>query len=359
MKVRDVYLAKAQTLTDSGTVTIPIPKGLKIQHLRCKIAAKNGATSNTVGKLCGMVSKIEVVDGSDLLRSLSMRQEQALFAYQNYFFPRKELSAGAAVVISEEAITCFGTHYKDRRFYLDTSRYLNPQLKITYALTISGTAGFATGTGALSVIARVIEDQAPPYIGFVMAKELKSWTTAASGDESTILPLDFPYLALLVAALLTTVDPTTIITNFKLQRDAGRFIDYDITSADLLADNIEQYGPFDEDFRPLKDTTFSWLSDVFFRTGAWMGVPGATGKGTVTTAVGEVVGGIFTTGETVDLMTVKVRGYAPHASFYLPFGDGETPEDALNPAGLAELKLIKTQGIISAAGTVVVVQIRQ
>jgi hypothetical protein len=359
MKVRDTYLVKAQTLTDAGTVTIPILKGLKIQHLRVKIGATNGATSNTVGKLCGMVSKIEVVDGSDLLHSVSMREAQAINCFQNYFFPRKELSAGAAVAIFEEAIVNFGMGYKDRRLYLDTSRFSNPQLRITYALTISATAGFATGTGALSVIARIIEDQAPPYAGFVMAKEVDSWATATSGDHTTLLAFDWPYLALVVAALKTTVDPRTLLTNFKLQRDAGAFIDYDLTSEDVLSDNQAMFGPFEEKFRPLKDTTFTWLSDLYAKTGAWMDICGAVGKGSVTTAVGESIGGIFTTGEAVDLMDVNVRGLAPHASFYLPFGDGQTPEDALNPAGLKELKLIKSQAVGAAAGTVVALQIRQ
>lgn len=359
MKVRDVYLAKAQTLTDSGTVTIPIPKGLKIQHLRCKIGATNGATSNTLGKVNAMVSKIEVVDGSDALHSLSMRQEQALNCFQNYWFPRKELSAGAAVVIFEEALVLFGRHFKDRAFYLDTARFSNPQLKITYALTISATAGFATGTGTLSVIARVIEDQAPPYMGFVMAKELKSWTTAASGDESTILPLDFPYLALLVAALKTTVDPTTIITNFKLQRDAGRFIDYDITGADLLSDNVAMCGTFEQNFRPLTDTAFTWLGDLYALGGAVASRPGATSKLLISSVAAEQVIGAMTTGGTADGNQITLRGAMPHASFYLPLGDGETPEDTLNPQGLSELKLIKSQGVVSAAGTVVAVQIRQ
>jgi len=359
MKVRDVYLAKAQTLTDSGTVTIPIPKGLKIQHLRVKIGATNGATSNTVGKVNGMVSKIEVVDGSDLLHSLSMREEQAANAFQNEFFPRKELSAGAGVVIFEEGIVGFGRHYKDPKFYLDTARFSNPQLKITYALTISATAGFATGTGTLSVIARVIEDQAPPYLGFVMAKELKAWTTAASGDEATILPLDFPYLALMVGALKTTIDPTTILTNFKLQRDAGRFIDYDISSADLLSDNVSKCGKFQVDFRPLTDTAFTWLGDLYALGGAVASRPGATSKLLISSVTGEQVIGAMTTGGTADANQITVTGAMPHANFFLPLGDGETLEDTLNPQGLSELKLILSQGVASAAGTIVALQIRQ
>lgn len=359
MKVRDVYLAKAQTLSDSQSLTIPIPKGLKVQSLRIKYNATNGATSNTLGKLNGMVSKLEVVDGSDLLHSLSMREEQALNFFSNQVLPRQILTAGAAAVVTEEAIIQFGRFFRDRLYYLDTARFSNPTLRLTHALTISATAGFATGTGALSVIARVIEDGAPPYAGFVMSKELKSWTTAASGDEPTVLPLDFPYLGLLVGALKTTILPDAILTNLKLQVDAGRFIPRDITGTDLLAENIEQYGEARQDFRPLTDTAATWLGDLYYQGGAVASRPGATSKLLISSVTAEQVIMAMTTGGTADANQITLQGYAPHATFYLPFGDGLNPDDYLSPQGMAELKLILTQGTVSAAGTIVAQQLRQ
>src|SRR5205814_10570550 len=104
------------------------------------------------------------------------------------------------------------------------------------------TAGFALGTTGVDVIARVIEDGPPPYHGYVMRKEQRSISTAASGDDPTILALDYPYLDLLVSALKTTVLPDAIVTNFKLQTDNGRIIHYDINATDLLAQNIDDYG---------------------------------------------------------------------------------------------------------------------
>ena len=359
MKVRDTYLAKAETLTDSQTKTIPIPRGLKIQSLRIKYNATNGATSNTLAKLNGMVSKLEVVDGSDLLHSLSMREEQALNFFCNRCLSQQILTAGAAAVVTEEAIINFGRFIGDRDFYLDTARFSNPALKLTHALTISATAGFATGTGALSVIARVIEDGAPPYRGFMLSKEAKSWTTAASGDEPTLLPLDFPYAALMVGALKTTILPDAILTNLKLQVDAGRFIPFDLTGTDVLADNIERYGNARQNCRPLTDTAATWLSDLYYQGGAVASRPGATSKLLISSVTAEQVICAMTTGGTADGNQITVDGYAPHASFYLPFGDGVNPDDYLSPQGMAELKLILTQGTVAAAGTVVAHQLRQ
>lgn len=362
MRVRDVYLAKADTLSDTQSKTYIVPPGLKIQHVRVRYAATNGATSNTVGKLNGMVSKLEFVDGSDIWHSVSMQEEQALNFYNGNIFsnnlPKKILSAGAAVVVAEDAIMTFGRFIGDREYYLDTSRLKNPLIRLTHALTISATAGFATGTGAVSVILRVIDDGAPPYKGCVMAKELKSVSTAASGDDQLILPLDWPYMSLMVGALKTTILPDAVLTNIKLWADAGRIVFLDMTATDLLGENIDRYGWAEESFNPLSDTASTFLSDLYYRTNAWAGIGGATGKLLVSSVTAESIVMAMTTGQAADTMTCKIVGASPFASFFIPFGNAQDAVDFLDPKPYGELKLFNTQGTSAATLTVVSQQIR-
>jgi hypothetical protein len=362
MKVRDVYLTQAQTLTDSGSLTFPLSQLGKILHIRVKLSATNGATSNTVGKLVGWVSKIEVVDGSNVLASCSMIEWLAANCFNNQVMPFRDDSAGAAVVITDEIVVTFGRFFGDREYYLDCSRFANPMLRITWSFTVSGTAGVATGTEQLSLLCTTIEDQALPYKGFIMRKEVGSWTTAASGNQSFILPLDYPYMGIYVSALKTTVAPDTILTNFKLSRNTDQYIDYNITGRDAYAKNVETFGYFSQKFRPLVDTTATWLGDLYFQTGAWMSRPGATSKALTTAVLGESVTTFGTTGGSVDTQELELQGCAPGAACYLPFHYGDpynvpNPDDFLNPTGLGELKLILTQGVASAAGTVVVEQV--
>ena len=365
MKVRDFYFAKAQSLPDSGVYTLPIPPGLKLQHLRVIIGATNGATSNTVGKLCGMVTKVEVVNGSDVIQSMSGRENQAFFAFNSTQvpgfgkLPAKTLTSGAGSVVSEEFPVLFGRYYLDPFYYLDTSRYQNCQLRVTYALTISATAGFATTTGTISVIGRIIDADAPTYQGFIMAKEVQSLTTAASGDDITILPLDWPYAEIMVQALKTTVAPETIFTNFKLLVNAGQYIPFDMTSTDFLTHNQQMFGRFSESWVPLSDTTATWLSDLYSRTGANFDIAGATGKGNVSSATAESIVVTFTTGQAAGTMSVNVQGLAPHACFMLPMGTGNDPADYLSVSGVSDLRLVKTQGVSAAAAAVVIAQLRQ
>jgi hypothetical protein len=363
-KYRDYYLAKNSSVGDSGSFTWNLPTGIKIQDIRVVYTSTNGATSNTVGKLCGMITKLEVLNGSDVLASLSGREAQALFAFNGKLdygkLPMKVLNAGAGLKVTEEFPIIFGRYFRDPLYYLDTSKYQNPQIRLTHAMTISATAGFATGTTTVSIVLRIIDSGAPAYAGFLMNKEIQSWTTAASGDNATYLPLDYPYAAIMVQGLYTANTGPAVLTNFKLLVNLVQFIPYDMESSVAAAMNFEQFGEFKEYFVPLSDTTFTWLSDLYYNTGAVMDIAGATGKGNISSVTAESIVGTFTTGQGAGTMRVRAEGLCPHASFWLPFGDGDTPGDYLDPTqGINDLRLLTTQGVGSGDGRVVISQLRQ
>lgn len=357
MKTREHLLVNAQTLTDSQTFTKDLPPGLKIQELRCRYSANNGATSNTLGKLNAMLSKLEVVDGSDVLHSLSGQEEQANNFYRHGRLPFQQLNSKAAGVVIEEFIINFGRFRGDRECYLDTTRWRNAQLRLTHALTISATAGFATGTGVLTVIAKFIEDGAPPSKGFIMSKSFKSWTSLVSGREDTELPLDFPYQSLMVKDLETLIEPDVDLTNLKLEIDSGRWVPIDLSTAIILASCIDRYGYAKQSLNFLNDTAVTWLSDIYGRGGAAMGPMGGTAKGGVSTKIAEQVVAFMTTGDSGNLF-INVFGAAPHSCLYIPFGSGVEIEDFLAVQGASKLELQATQGAAGGACSIVANQLR-
>src|SRR5487761_2548224 len=199
MRLRDVYLLNQQSLNDSDTVTVNLAGVGKILYLRIQYQDQNGATSNTLCKLNGSVSKLQVIDGSTVIQSLSMREAQSKNFFDFGRMPFQILSEDDDIVLIEEAFLDFRRHPNDTQFYFDTSMYQNPQLQLTHALPVSATAGFVTGDGRLTVIARVIDSGAPSRLGVVTAKEVDSFATAASGDHNTDLPIDYPTVAILVS----------------------------------------------------------------------------------------------------------------------------------------------------------------
>jgi hypothetical protein len=357
MKTRDYVLVNARTMADSETYTKDLKAGSKIQYLRVFYQGTNGATSNTLAKLNGMVSKLEVTNGSDALHSLSMRQEQASNFFRHGRLPFQQLNSKAAGVVIEEAIINFGRFLGDREFYLDTSRYPNAQLSFTHALTISATAGFATTTGRLTVIARLIEEGALPCKGFIQSKQVANWTSLASGRHDLLLPLDYPIVALQAHDLVTTVEPDVDISNLKLSLDDDKFIPFDLTSAQLLYANIDEYGKAKQRMNFLNDTAVTWLSDIYGRASAFMGPMGGTAKGGISTVTAEQIVAYMTTGDTASLF-INVEGHAPHSSLYYRFGDGINPDDFLLTSGIAKAELQVSEGGAGAADSIVVHQAR-
>jgi hypothetical protein len=362
MQVRDVYVTKAEACSDTFVKTYPLNQFANLMHLRLRFAATNGATSNTVGKIHGWISKIEVLDGSNVLCSLSGTELLAFNCFNNALMPYQDLHGGAALTISEELFILFGRFLGDKAFYLNTANFKNPMLRITGAMTVSATAGIATGSTALSVIARNIEAAAPPYQGFIMRKEINNWASGASGDQPTVLPLDFPFMGLMISALKTTVPPDTILTNLRLTRNFDQFIDFNITGRDAYAKNVEDFGYFRQKFNPFIGAAATWLGDLYFQTGGYATQSGATAKGAVTVVTAESATWAGTGGETADLEQLELEGGAPGAAFYHGFHAGDPyvapdPADFANPSGLGDFRLICSQGVAAAACTVCVEQL--
>ena len=357
MKTRDYVLVNAQNISDSQTFTKDLKTGMKIQELRVIYQATNGSTSNTLGKLNGMVSKLEVVDGSDVLHSLSFRQEQARDYFLTGRLPCQQLNSKLGGVVIEEADIYFGRFPGDRDFYLDTSRFKNAMLSLASALTISATAGFETAKGYLTVILKLIEDAAPPCQGFILSKEAENFTTVGSGTKSTDLATDFDYQSLMFGALETTIEPDVDISNYKLTLDDDRFIPFNLSATQILEDNVRRLPAVRQRKNFLNDTAVNWLSDVYGRVSGWMGPIGGTAKGGVSTVTAEQLVAYMTTGDTASLF-LNVRGYCPHSFLEWPFGDGREVDDYLKVAGLSKAELIGTDAAAGGAYTVVTNQVR-
>ncbi|MHC4397646.1 MAG: hypothetical protein ACYS1A_18540, partial [Planctomycetota bacterium] len=174
LKTRLRVLKDEASINDSDTITLDINITKPISAFTILYEATNGATSCVDHELHDDVSKIEVVDGTDVKTSLSMIEMQALNFFETGKLPFQQLTEAAAGVQKEMAIIHFGRFLNDPDYYIDPTKFDNLQLQLVHALTVSATAGFATGTGKYTVIAHIMEDGYGPALGYMMAKEKKS-----------------------------------------------------------------------------------------------------------------------------------------------------------------------------------------
>ena len=365
MRTRDSVLVYRETqASDASTKTIDLDLVDPVSALYLEFEAVNGTTSNEDNFISDVVTKIEIVDGSEVLASLRMNQLEALHFYKlgksPVLFP-SEWGAGAQ---RHGAYLLFGRKLWDQEFAINLLQFKNPQLKITWNLAavtpVSATTAFATGTFKLTVVAKVMEEFASPG-KYLMPKELESFTSSSSSgaEERKELPTDYPYRMLMTRHYLEGYDPLEITSDLKLTADADKYIAFNRKLRQLDAEALSRFGEIvlthniyratggvirglcqmetQFEFKPNTSTQFT----VFVHT--------LNFSGNVTLETLDRAG--TTAGTRLYWGTEK--GHSLHATVPILFGDPDRPETWFNPTAYKKLELIFTSG--GNAGTVQIV----
>lgn len=366
-KWRDVYIARDEVVADTQTKIFDIDITDPISQIDVIYQADNGATSNAGHPIHKDVSAIELVDGSDVLWSMSMPLAEALNFYESGRMPPAELTEVGGATQKESAQLNFGRWLGDDQFAFDPTKFRNPQLRLTHALTISATAGFATGTGKVTVIAKVLEEPRPTPAGFLTAKSIYSWTTAASGEEVIDIPRDYPLRLLLLRAYESGTAMTSNVVRVKLSCDADKFIPLDLYSDDWISLIEKKFGHaqvknvLKRADGALVETFLGVIKAAALNVRADLNIGGfdALAADTITT---QVI--VLTTTPTVAKQTAAqtldlyAEGLCPHNTYAYAFGDPAKPETWLPLPTFKDVKLKVTQGDAGAAANVVLQQWR-
>ncbi len=365
MRTRDYYFKREATLLDSDVTVIDIDIPDPISFIKIEIEATNGATSCIDHELHDDVSAIEVVDGSRVLESLSMIRWLRLNTYELGRVPPQVLTEEGGVKQEESVYILFGRYPDDPDYYFLRRNFKNPQLRITHALTISATAGFATGTGRLTVMARIIEEGAKAYQGMMMSKVIESFTSGASGDKIVDLYTDYNYRHLLVQALLTANSPEAVLTRMKLSLDADREVPFDLFTEDIMDYVRSRYGEFAQNKTVLAVDGNTSLFDLYALSRAYPVLAPADTVVSTTALGGErvtmaVYRGHDAAADVTGLEAVTVaktlgyraEGLAPSAMLTLPIAGGNDPGDWFVATKYEKAQLILTQAAAGACAVV-------
>ena len=361
MRTRDYYLKREATLADSDTTILDINVKDPITCFAIQVEATNGATSCVDHELADDISSIEIVDGSNVLWSLNMAMARGLNFFENKRLPFEVCSEGAADVQQATCLINFGRYLNDLNYYFDATRFNNPQLRITHALTISATAGFATGTGKLTVRARLIEEGTTGYKGFLSAKEVISYTSGTSGDREVDLPKNYPYRFMLLKALATTKTHEEVLSKHKLSLDADSVVPFNDYTEDLAERNIEDFGYAQQVKELFTAQAGTALLDIYNikkahgRTKTTLNFVSITGIDAeqLTLDVYVVVSGVSITSQaTEQIVEVEAQGSEPYSLIAVPFGRPDEPNDWLKANHYGDIKLFSTQAAAGACSVI-------
>jgi len=370
MRYRDAVLEYQKVLDDAGTFIKDLDITDPVTALYLEFEASNETTSNEDNFISDIITKLEIVDGSDVLYGLTLTELEALHLYKLGKVPTLFPSEWASGVQRHGCLLLFGRYLGDQEYAMDFNRFKNPQLKITTNIAairaIGSNVSFATGTIKGSIIAKIMEE-APTPAQYLMAKELLSFTSSSSSgaEERKELPLDYVYRMMMTRHWVEGSDIDEVTSNLKLTCDTDKFIALNRRVKQLDAEAQAMFGEVmlkHDFFRGGSFTARTLCNKEPWVTG-FVKTPGtprvivpwaqwsSTYNGELYTMAGALDG-------TARQITGKETGHALHATLPIPMGELNKPETWFNPMPYKKAELVFTSGGTAGACAVVAEQVR-
>jgi len=347
MKYRMIELQRTRAETTNTTRTIDLDIATPISRIVIRMKGTN-TTSTPVGHPARMISRIELVDGSDVIYSLTGVEAEALNFIENSELPYNCCEYELPIEVCTTAQLNFGRELWDREFALDPKRFTNLQLKVTNAV---GSGGSTAGTCTLAIFAYVFEDSPPMPRGFLMAKELKSYTVVNAQHEYTELPKDYPFRFVILQSYDTNMPPNTIFGNLKFTIDTDRkIILNDISMTEYLKAHIPM-DKVEEEFGGLGTAALLpyYLASTYNNYGVAVGRSANSAALFVAQPAGQTMAVLGNVGVSFACMAV---GYCAFGAMNLVQADKMDPTSWLDPRGTMSVKLDITGG---GAGTAYII----
>lgn len=302
------------------------------------------------------IEKIEIVDGSDVLFSLTGGECQAL----NINNRKCPTMTHGQHRHGDSEMQVFGIDFGrtlwDRELAFDPTKYTNPQLKITVDF---GTSDTGISTSYLTVKAHMFDERKVTPTGFLMAKEHYSYTIGDDGSyEYVELPQDYLIRKMLVKGYLAAYEPWHQIEDIRLDINNEAKIPFDV--------NVEEYYRTRKGVDQLVESALLVQVDttgncVYYvePTDYWV-APVLTPIGESTISMGNPRGGKLTlTASTTASCAGIVRGYLPNHCIHFPFGIENDPTDWFDPTGVDKARLrLESGSDDGGVGAIVLEQLR-
>lgn len=354
MNTRETDILAEKTISADGTETIDLDIADIISRL--DITYRYTAATHTMSAPAyKCLSKIEIVDGSDVLFSLEGGQAQALNIYDRGV---PTMSHGQHVNSLTEFQTYgidFGRWLWDEVLAFDATKFSNPQLKVTIDMD-AGSAGVTSGY--LRVRGNLFDEKKVTPTGFLMSKEHYSYTPASSGAyEYVELPQDYTIKRMMVQPYLTDYEPWYVISEVKLDENNEGKIPFDVEVEDYVR-RRKGVDPAVEEALDVRGVTGGY---TFYTTPtsyyANVSLPVAQNVTAYLDGVPRAGKLVIKSSSGTCNITGTVRGELPNHCINFPFGDQNAIGDWYDTTKLSKARLrLKSSSGYSGSDVAVVLQ---
>ena len=339
MNYRTASILSHEDISTAGTKTLDISLKDVISRLNIQVKATNTNVAPTAHP-AKILSKIEVVDGSDVLWGLSGQELLALQFYNTARTPfviNNYLNDTMNIVNYE---IYFGRHLYDPVLGLDPTKFRNPQLKVTHN-KVNG--GAVPDAATLEVTADVFDQKEAKPIGFLMAKENVSYSLQTSANEYVDLPTDHPMRKLMVMSLAAGKQPWELYNNLKLSEDNDKKVPFDDKTSDL----IKYFGAQWPQLRESIEGATADSSKNFYMMSTYEVEMAAMAMGYTAAYLKSdyMYGGrVNIRASAACNFKSVIRGYCPFGALCIPFGDQNEVDDWFDVTKIGSLRLTAKAG---------------
>ncbi len=229
-KYRTTTLLAAKDIGAAATETIDIKVQDIISRINIYWQTKIVTVSVELAALVEPIKKVTLVDGSDVLISLTGEEIYALNYYDRMVHGDYEASLTVNDFTKVTLSLDFGRWLWDPAWALDPKRFSHLQLKIEHSEALANTA---VVINELIVEAMVFDDKKVTPKGFFMNKEIFTYTPTASGSEFIDLPTDHTIRKLLIQSDSTDKNPFEVLDQVKLSQDNDKKIPFNLTGEEF------------------------------------------------------------------------------------------------------------------------------
>lgn len=335
MNYRAATILAEESATTAATKTVDINVRDPISKINIVFKPTN-SNQTLVGHPALCLSKVEIVDGSDVLFSANGKELRAAAYYGRAKDFIDVLDYNISSECMFEAPIYFGRFLNDPMLALDPTKFSNLQIKITHDKSLGG----ATPTSAtLAIYANLFDEKVVSPMGFLMTKEVFSYLPTASAHKYIDLPTDFPYRHILVGGDSAGKMPMWRMDSIKLSEDFDRRIPLPTIPVDDLLQGILQLYP------PIRDHIIAQLESggtTVYMTAGYEGSAVACSYGGAYKSVGFGNGGGGTiTGypQAATTFWIHTKGWCPHNFMALPLCDKDNLDDFYDVSALKNLRL--------------------
>jgi hypothetical protein len=336
MNYRTTKLLALKSYTADFSELIDINIADPISRILVGYEGYNSGSGASTHHWAKSISKIELMDGSDVLFSLDGLEAYALQFYQNKRAPSDWLHYLNDNYFHITFALDFGRWLWDPLLALQPARFKNLQLKIENDMDAGGVAPDAA---KLVVLASVFDEKQISPLGFLQAKRVKQYTMGSASHEYTDLPTDLPIRKLIVKGLVVGTELCQIIDTLKLSQDNDKRVIFDNTISELTRMYAEENKLYKELFYCGGNTSLI----ARHVTPSDRGTAIVCGWDSATAAYGSSYGiaGMRTrviTSASIN-QTLIAMGFNPCSTICIPMGDERDPEDWFDPKALRNLRL--------------------